>query len=120
MCLNRPALEPSEPPPSPSRRGALHRERAREGVTVEYDALSGRGVVAGVGANALYHVCDRALSSSEAMSLTFFNSPPRIPKKVAIWTICARSTKSFDSEQNCSNEGTNSRQPIALGIFRPR
>ena len=38
-----------------------------------------------------------------------------MPKKVAIWTIWAALTKSLGSEQNFSNEGSKSRQPIALG-----
>lgn len=87
---------------------------------MNYDAPGGRMVVEGFGAGTLFQTCDRALSSREAMSSTFFSSLPFIPKKVAIWTICAWLTKSFGSEQNFSIDGTNSRQPIALGIFRPR
>jgi len=77
-------------------------------------------VVEGFGANGLFHIYGRVLSSREAMRLTFFNSLPFIPKKVAIWTICAWLTKSFGSEQNLSSDGSKSRQPIVLGILRPR
>ena len=77
-------------------------------------------VVEGLGADTLFHTYDRALSSREAMRVTFLSSLPLIPKKVAIWTIWAWLTKSFGSEQNLSSDGAKSRQPIALGIFRPR
>ena len=48
MVSNRPALELSAPP-TLSGRGALHRERAREGVTVDYDAPAGSMVVVKAG-----------------------------------------------------------------------
>lgn len=77
-------------------------------------------VVEGFGASPLFHSCDRVFSAREAMRLTFLNSLPFIPKKVAIWTICAWLTKSFGSEQNLSSDGSYSRQLIALGNFSPR
>ena len=61
----------------------------------------------------------RAISSREAMSLTFFSSVPFIPKKVAISTICLSFTKSFGSEQNFSIVGPKSGQLIPFGMRRP-
>src|SRR5215203_6492988 len=53
------------------------------------------------------------------MSLIFFSSTPLMPKWVAISTICRGLTKSFGLEQNFSMPGSNSRQPILLGMLRP-
>jgi len=61
----------------------------------------------------------RALSSREAMSLTFFSSVPFIPKKVAISTICLSLTKSLGSEQNLSIVGPKSWQLMPFGLRRP-
>ena len=61
----------------------------------------------------------RAISSREAMSLTFFSSVPFIPKKVAISTICLSFTKSFGSEQNFSIVGPKPWQLMPFGMRRP-
>jgi hypothetical protein len=62
---------------------------------------------------------NRALSSLTAISLTFFNSVPFIPKYVPICTIWPELTKSLGSEQNFWRLGSNSRQVIPFGILRP-
>lgn len=61
----------------------------------------------------------RAISSREAMILTFFSSVPFIPKNVAISMICLSFTKSFGSEQNFSIVGPKSWQLMPFGMRRP-
>jgi hypothetical protein len=61
----------------------------------------------------------RELSSCEAISLTFLNSGPLMPKNVAISTICLGFAKSLGSEQNFSSVGPNSRQVIDFGKGSP-
>src|SRR5688572_10224657 len=58
-------------------------------------------------------------SSAPAIALIFFNSVRWKPKKVAIWTIWFRLTKSAGLEQNFCIPGSNSRQLMPFGILMP-
>src|SRR5688572_20015608 len=56
-------------------------------------------------------------SSAPAIALIFFNSVRWKPKKVAIWTIWFRLTKSAGLAQNFCIPGLNSRQLMPFGIL---